>query len=200
MLGSTEAELCSLPRAWASLPTGSAQGWNCLCRRHLPVSLFLWCSSCFISHPDLTQGPPDMLAHPLAKVESSAGSRKWTALITGSHPATPHPRPPLPNPEKCLHMCRGGVSPHLENSRHVTLSFSPAELHFPLLLPLTLRLKCRGRRPPVGSSRSPSASCLSLPGLCLVPVLVEPMWSGRLCGMVSPQAVLCAVGELRLDG
>ena len=74
-----------------------------------------------------------MLAHPLAEVESSAGSRKWTALITGSHPATPHPRPLLPNPEKCLHMCRGGVSPHLENSRRVTLSFSPAELHFPLL-------------------------------------------------------------------
>ena len=142
-----------------------------------------------------------MLTHPLAEVESSARvSKVDSTYYRIAPPLTPHPRPPLPDPEKCLHMCSGGVSPHLENSRRVTFSFTPAELHFPLLLPLILRLKCQGRQPPVGSSSSPSASCLSPPGHIWSPSW--PSQSGvdtyvarslpRLCSVQSENSALKA--------
>ena len=98
-----------------------------------------------------------------------------------------------------MHMCSGGVSPHLENSRRVTF-FTPAELHFPLLLPLTLRLKCQGRQPPVGSSSSPSASYLSPPGHIWSPSWPSPFGVDtyvarslpRLCSVQSENSTLKA--------
>ena len=102
-------------------------------------------------------------------------SRRWTALTTGSYLPTLHPHPPLPNHKKCLHFLEGclltwriGVSPVLHFSR----------ASFPSAPVLTLCLKHQCTQTPVGSFRSPSASCLSPPGARLW----LPSWPSQ-CGM-----------------
>lgn len=109
------------------MPTGSAQGWNCSCRRHLLVSVFLQPLVLLHFPPsDLTQGPPNMPMHPFAEVESSAGVSKVDSTyyrILPPPPSTPTPHFLIARNvctcavEGCLLTWRIGVSPVLHFSR-----------------------------------------------------------------------------------